>query len=178
MDGYRAMPLDFPCLTRLTDVKLYFWGEVLDVTGICALPALQSLELILVGGCTVPPAIANLSQLSNLSIIQIGSGNPLLIEWRALQALQQLRLGGHLVVDFAILGLAEIQCLKHVRLLKIHIMDECGLLIPATDLADLVDHLAFHRPDICVGTSEAKYSTRTCTCAACKFLDDSLAIVW
>ena len=174
---------EFPCLTRLTDVKLYFWeGEVaLDVTGICALPALQSLELVLVGGCIVPPAIVNLSQLSNLSIFQGGCDDPgieLLIEWRALHALQQLRLGGHLVVDSAILGLAEVKSLKHVHLLETHIINEDGHDIPAIDFGDLLDHLAFHRPDICVGTSKATCSARTCTCAACKYLEASLAIVW
>ena len=185
MDFDTAMPLDFPCLTHLTDVKLYFWeSDKLDVTGICALPALQSLELVLVqravGACTVPPAIVNLSQLSDLSIFQNGGddlGIELLIEWRALQALQQLRLGGDFMVDSAILGLAEVKCLKHVHLLEMHIVNEDGHDVPAIDLGDLLDHLAFHRPDICVGTSKATYLGRTCTCAACRYLEASLAMV-
>ena len=71
-DRYTAVPLDMPCLTNVTNLKLYFWGAAVDLASLCALPALQSLELAVSGGSTVPPAIVGLSHLSNLSIFEEG----------------------------------------------------------------------------------------------------------
>ena len=180
-DGYTAAPLDMPCLTNVTNLKLYFWGGAFDLASMCALPALQSLELAVSGGCTVPPAIVGLIHLSNLSISNDGDedlGIENFIDWRALQALQQLQLNGMLVVDSSIWGLVEVKSLKCVNFWRANFTRDRHPDLPIIVPADLQDHVTAQRPDVNVErhASADRYPKwcYQCTCTVCNFLRDNV----
>ena len=166
-----------PRLTSMTNLKLYFWGATIDLASMCALSALQSLELALAGGCTIPPAIIGLSQLSNLSISEEGDddlGVEMFINWRAFQALQQLQLCGISVVDSPIWGLAEVKSLKSVNFFCAHFTRDRHPDLPIIGSAELLDYIAVQRPDICVERHASAGKYPLCTCTVCNFLYEGI----
>ena len=179
-DTYTFVPHDMPCLTSVTSLKLNFWGATVDLASMCALPALQSLELVVSGGCTVPPALVGLCQLRNLSISQEGDedlGIEIFIDWRALPALQQLQLAGTLVVDSAIWELAEVKSLKSINFWRAHFSRDRHPDLPTIVAADVQYHIVAQRPEIRVerhASNERYPSWYQCTCTVCNFLRDTV----
>lgn len=113
------LPADMSCLTALTRLSLTFKnvkgsGQQADFSGISMLAGLEDLDLTALGTFNVGPEFSCLTKLTRLWI-----GNPhdvgcvhLLLNWKPLQALQQLRVLSDFTCDDTVLALAALDHLK------------------------------------------------------------------
>ena len=146
------------CLSQLCFQFERYAGEV-DLACLYSLTNLQSLAVCCEGGLSVTPGLTTLQHLTFLHLaVNIARTSPfplaqdceapclrLNVDWKGMQALQQLQITSELVLcQTELLGLCSIQALAQVTFAKLNTSD----LMSFESVARLLYQLGKQRPDI------------------------------
>ena len=169
------MPRKFSQLVRLRNLKLHLpgVGQPMELAGICALPALECLDLVAPGSIRISRAFELLSKLSKLCISvkdeSQGYGTAGVVfnlDWKELHALQHLDIGGCFQVGANFPEIATLKHLSQLPFLDAHCDDESR-----SSFVGMGHAMTTTRPDVLLRLPQQNHfdeiNGRTCTCPCC-----------
>ena len=177
-EGHTHLPRKFSKLVNLRNLKLHLpgIGQSRKLAGICALPALECLDLVAPGSIKICHAFESLSKLSQLCVsvrnemrsyetpgVVFNSG------WKVLQALQHLDIGGCFQVSANFSEIATLHYISQVLLSHADCHDESS-----SSLVRMWDTMMTRRPDVLLRVPQQNHfrvlssGSTICTCSCCK----------
>ena len=169
------LPHSFSQLVNLRNLKLHLpgLGQHMELAGICALPALECLDLVAPGSITISHAFESLSKLRKLCISVKDelqkyktAGVVFNLDWKALHALQHLDIGGCFQVGANFPEITTLQHLSQVSFLDAHCDDGSR-----SSVVGMWHAMTARRPDLLRLPQQncfREINYRTCTCPCCQ----------